>query len=271
MCKAVAMGTTANKVLALAAAEVGYLEKKSNAQLDHKTANAGSNNYTKYARDLDATAGFYNGKKQGFAWCDVFVDWLFVKSFGAETAKKMLFQPDKSYGAGCGYSAKYYKAKGRFFTKDPRPGDQIFFWDSAKTRVAHTGLVYQVTDKKVYTVEGNTSGASGVVANGGGVCKKSYKLTYGRIYGYGRPAYEEEKGVWELHMEVLKKGSKGPAVKALQLLLAGYGFSCGKWGADGDFGKATQEALKDYQKENGLEADGIAGEKTWGRLLGVDA
>ena len=269
------MAKTAAQVIALAEAEVGYLEKKSKDMLDHKTANAGSNNYTKYARDLDATPGFYNGKKQGFAWCDVFFDWLLVTCFGAEEAKTMIGQPDKSYGAGCGYSAKYYKAEGRFFTKKPKPGDQIFFWDSAKTRVAHTGLVYMVDSTKVYTIEGNTSGASGVVANGGGVCKKSYKLSYGRIYGYGRPAYDEvipvevKKEECDVNVRVLKKGSKGADVKSLQILLIGYGYSCGKAGVDGDFGSATDTALKSYQNYNNLEVDGVCGPKTWAKLLGT--
>lgn len=264
------MEKTAVQVIALAVSQVGYLEKKSNSQLNSKTANAGSKNYTKYAADLDDIPGFYNGKKQGFAWCDVFFDWLLVKSFGPEAAKAMIGQPDRSYGAGCGYSAKYYKAEGRFFTKDPKPGDQIFFWDAAKTRVAHTGLVYKVSGTKVYTIEGNTSGASGVVANGGGVCKKSYKLGYGRIYGYGRPDYDEEKERCSVEIGVLKKGAKGAAVKALQILLAGHGFDCGKAGADGDFGKDTDGALRAYQEKNGLASDGIAGAKTWSQLLGVD-
>ena len=43
----------ASAVLAIAAAEIGYHEKKSNSQLDNPTANAGSANYTKYARDFD--------------------------------------------------------------------------------------------------------------------------------------------------------------------------------------------------------------------------
>ena len=272
------MAKTAATVIALAESEVGYLEKKSNDMLDHKTANAGSNNYTKYARDLDETPGFYNGKKQGFAWCDMFFDWLMVQCFGVETAKAMIGQPDKSYGAGCGYSAKYYKAEGRFFTKDPKPGDQIFFWDSGKTKVAHTGLVYKVDSTKVYTIEGNTSGASGVVANGGGVCKKSYKLSYGRIYGYGRPAYDEavkhepdvvEEEVCSVNVKVLKKGCKGNDVKSLQILLIGYGYSCGTAGVDGDFGNATANAVKAYQNYNSLEVDGVCGPKTWSKLLGV--
>ena len=272
------MAKTAAQVIALAEAEVGYLEKKSNAMLDDKTANAGSNNYTKYARDLDAIPNFYNGKKQGYPWCDVWFDWLMVQCFGVETAKEMLGQPDKSYGAGCGYSAKYYKAKNRFFTKDPKPGDQIFFWDSGKTKVAHTGLVYKVDSTKVYTIEGNTSGASGVVANGGGVCKKSYKLSYARIYGYGRPPYDDEEDTipvdvkeeeCNVNVRVLKKGSKGADVKSLQILLIGYGYSCGKAGVDGDFGSATDTAVKSYQNYNKLEVDGIVGQKTWSKLLGV--
>lgn len=116
------MTNLASKVIEIALNEVGYLEKKSNSQLDDKTANAGSNNYTKYARDLDNIAGFYNGKKNGYAWCDVFVDWCFVKAFGVEVAKKLLCQPDKSAGAGCTQSANYYRNKGQFYTS-PKVGD----------------------------------------------------------------------------------------------------------------------------------------------------
>jgi hypothetical protein len=52
---------TVQNIIAIAEAEVGYLEKKSNANLDSKTANSGSNNYTKYSRDL-SNANFYSWK-----------------------------------------------------------------------------------------------------------------------------------------------------------------------------------------------------------------
>ena len=68
---------------------------------------------------------------------------------------------------------------------------------------------------------------------------------------------------------VLKKGSKGQSVKALQILLTGYDHPCGKYGADGDFGTDTQKAVVAYQKANGLEADGVVGPMTWAKLLGV--
>ena len=191
------MSYDVNTVLQVAENEIGYLEKKTNAKLDDKTANAGDKNYTKYARDLDAL-GFYNGRKNGFAWCDIFVDWCFVRAYGLEAALKLTNQPlgKANCGAGCRYSRNYYKKAKRLFDA-PQPGDQIFFWPKdaiGGPAVAHTGLVYRVDGTYVYTIEGNTSGANGVVANGGGVCKKKYRLTYNRIAGYGRPDWGGSSG-----------------------------------------------------------------------------
>lgn len=174
------------KVIQIALNEEGYLEKKTNKQLDDKTANAGYGNYTKYARDLDNIKYFYNGKKNGFAWCDVFIDWCFVQVYGQQKAKEVLYQPDSSTGAGCYYSMKFYENNGRLFVS-PQKGDQIFF--KRGKEIVHTGLVYNVDKTKVYTIEGNTSSASGVEANGGAVVKKSYNLTSNYIAGYGRPNY----------------------------------------------------------------------------------
>ena len=182
---------SANKVIQIALAEVGYQEKETNAELDHRTRNAGDENFTKYARDLDAI-NFYNGKKNGFAWCDVFVDWCFVQAFGERAARKMTFQPMLfllNKGAGCRYSFGYYREENRVFA-EPEPGDQIFFYASDGKSICHTGLVWQRDDTYVYTVEGNTSGQTGVVDNGGEVCKKQYRLSDSRIAGYGRPKYD---------------------------------------------------------------------------------
>ena len=184
-------GFDRRKVIALAQSEVGYLEKKTNDQLDDKTANAGSNNYTKYARDLDNIGDFYNGKKNGYAWCDVFVDWLFVQCFGVDNALDLLCASRKSSGAGCTYSLNYFIAKNQYHTRKEKPevGDQIFFGSVGNSN--HTGIVYKVDDTYVYTIEGNTSGASGVISNGGGVCAKQYLRTLTNIAGYGRPAYND--------------------------------------------------------------------------------
>lgn len=72
-----------------------------------------------------------------------------------------------------------------------------------------------------------------------------------------------------VNVSVLKKGCKGSQVKALQAILIGYGYSCGKWGADGDFGSATETAVRKYQSRNGLTTNGVVDAKTWNKLLGV--
>ncbi|MEY8356777.1 CHAP domain-containing protein [Lachnospiraceae bacterium 54-53] len=163
------------KLLQTAQAEVGYLEKASDSQLDSKTGNAGSNNYTKYARDIYPSL-------QGQAWCDMFADWCFVQAFGKVAARQLLGGEFSAYTPS---SAQYYRNRGQYHTSDPLPGDQIFFQNGV--RIYHTGMVYKVTSKKVYTVEGNTSSGSEVVANGGAVCQKEYALTNSKIDGYGRP------------------------------------------------------------------------------------
>lgn len=178
--------TAAEKVIETAANEIGYLEKATNANLDSKITNAGDKNWTKYARDLDAL-GFYSGRKNGYAWCDMFCDWCFVKTFGLELALKMTGQKLGGYGAGCTESVNYYKSIGRFYKSDPQPGDQIFFSRDGGKSFYHTGLVQRVQNGKVYAIEGNTSSAAGVVENGGAVETKSYAITYSRIGGYGRP------------------------------------------------------------------------------------
>lgn len=174
-------GLYANRVIEVAIGELGYKEKKSNSQLDDKTANAGSGNYTKYARDFDQKyPNWYNGKKNGFAWCDMFVDWCFLTAYGYANALKLLCQPEKSAGAGCTYSLRYYKNKGQYVSKNPLPGDQIFFGTSLDN-VTHTGIVEKVSGSTVYTIEGNTSDM---------VARRSYALSNSRIVGYGRPKYD---------------------------------------------------------------------------------
>lgn len=169
-----------NKAIEIALAEVGYKGKKSNSQLDNKTANI-SGKYNKYARDLDNISGFYNGKKNGYDWCDIFVDWCFVQAYGVDKALELLCQPKKSTGAGCSFSMNFYKQKGRLFNT-PQVGDQIFFGKAGD--IYHTGLVYKIENGRVYTIEGNSGNSE--------VAKWDYPIGADYIAGYGRPACDEE-------------------------------------------------------------------------------
>lgn len=64
----------------------------------------------------------------------------------------------------------------------------------------------------------------------------------------------------------LSRGSKGTAVKDMQTKLITCGYSCGSYGADGDFGSSTATALKNFQRDYGLSVDGIFGPKSKAKL-----
>lgn len=170
-----------NKVIAIAKAENGYLEKRSNSQLDSKTANAGSGNYTKYWRDL---ANWGLGNYQAQYWCAAFVHWCFVQAFGLANAKKLLLHAPY---ISCDTLASKSKAAGRRYIS-PNVGDVVVFWNGS--RYSHTGIVYQVSGGYFYTIEGNTSGASGVVSNGGGVVVGKRYVVSGTSHRFHRPDYE---------------------------------------------------------------------------------
>ena len=211
-------------VIDIALAEVGYLEKKSNRSLDSKTANAGSANYTKYGRDMHKL--YPSVMDFPASWCDAFVDWCFYKAYGVANAKALLAGDFNDYTVA---SAQLYKNK-KAWGNTPKIGAQIFFKNN--TRICHTGLVYDVDERYVYTVEGNTSGASGIVPNGGGVCKKKYLKTNSRIAGYGYPKYDEEKKT------TTKKKSNQIIAKEVV---------AGKWGNGAARKKALMEAGYDYE------------------------
>lgn len=64
----------------------------------------------------------------------------------------------------------------------------------------------------------------------------------------------------------LAMGDKGDAVKTMQTMLIKLGYSCGKYGADGDFGSGSLASVKAFQRDNGLVADGLYGEATKAKL-----
>lgn len=266
--------TDIERVVAAALAEVGQCEKDNGDALDDPSVK-GWGNWTKYARDVDAT-DLYDAKVQGQPWCCTFVTDIHLKCFGVANARRMLCYPVKSKGYNCEHVANYYKAAGRW-SKTPQVGAQIIF-SSKKYVHAHTGIVVGVTDTTITTVEGNTNPTTGVVSNGGSVCKKEYPRNYAWILGYGMPLYdgveipkEETEDVFvSPKLRQLKKGVKdGNDVKALQTLLIAGGYSCGARGADRSFGSATDAAVRKYQSDHGLTADGVVGAVTWGKLLGA--
>ena len=300
------MANTVDKVLAIAKAEVGYLEKKNGdaRYLYDKRANAGYNNYTKYGKEMHEI--YPTVMDYPAAWCDCFVDWCVYKAYGVATAKSLL---DGNFDDYTVASALMYKNHNAWYTNNPKVGDQVFFKNSYGG-ICHTGLVIAVDNLYVHTIEGNTSAALGVVANGGGVAQKKYALNYNRIAGYGRPKYDKGNSNTNTVIEPVSsnsvkytkkqfikdvqkaigasidgiagpetlsktvtvsksKNKKHAVVRPIQNYLNALGYNCGV--ADGEAGPKFDAAVKAYQKANGCVADGeiTARNKTWKKLLGL--
>jgi GH25 family lysozyme M1 (1,4-beta-N-acetylmuramidase) len=253
------------KLILIAKNEIGYLEKKSNSQLDDKTANAGSNNYTKYWRDIKPSY-------QGQPWCAAFVSWCFMKAFGLDKAKKLLKH----------WPYVYCPTMSELFTLNsyPKIGDIVIFYHNGT--FTHTGLVTAVIGDKFYTIEGNTSGASGIIANGGGVCAKSYYNSKLPGTKFCTPDYSlvtsstesTTGGSYMFTPETVKSGDKNTSVLLLQEILRARGFK----GKTGKALKLTRKAdantiyaLKAYQesRKEVLAVDGVCGPATWKDLIAI--
>ena len=222
------------KLVSWANAQVGYRE--------------GDNNYNKYAENADLQK-LYGWKPQNEPWCDTFVDTGFVECFGLEMASKLTYQPIGKGSAACRYSAGFYSAHEAFY-QSPEVGDQVFFY--ADGGINHTGIVVQVGMGAIETIEGNSSDT---------VARRSYSISSTNIAGYGRPdwgavADEDAPATPEPQplapkitgLLVLQRGDKGEVVRAAQFLLNGRKCSVGIWGADGEFGPATESATLAFQR-----------------------
>lgn len=258
------MNKAIKKVILIAKNEIGYLEKKSNSQLDSKTANSGSANYTKYWRDVKPSY-------QGQPWCACFVSWCFMKAFGLETAKKLLKH----------WPYVYCPTMSGLFTlnANPKVGDIVIFKHNGT--FTHTGLVTAVVGDRFYTIEGNTSGASGIIANGGGVCAKSYLNSQMPGTKFCTPDWKIVNrtstnvsigGKYMFEPKTVKLGSKGTSVLLLQEILVARDFR----GADNQIlsldrvaGENTIRALNSYKKSRNMKQDGICDETVWKDLIAL--
>ena len=245
------MGITVKDVLDLALAQVGYLEKASPKDEDSMLENAGSNNYTKFGRDLAQNVG--SPYADGVAWCDMTVDWLFWKLGGKQAIIDQLY----GLSAYTPTSAQYFKNNNAWYTgKSPKPGYQIFFKNSK--RICHTGIVLKCENGTVYTIEGNTSSAKGVVANGGCVRQKSYPVTYAGIAGYGIPKCAANPSEINVPTASAVKKLQAKDIKEVQKFLnknvmLGFikaGIFTDKLDVDGIYGKMTRHAILAAWKQN---------------------
>ena len=250
---------TANEVLDVARSQIGVTENPPNS------------NCTPYGK-----AYGWNG----VPWCVIFLWWCFREAWASD-----LFCGGEKVAA-VEQVIHYAKSHGQWVTAPYKPGDVLCYDFELDGSEDHVGIVESVNVASVVAIEGNTS-AYGSQDNGGAVLRKTRPLY--QIMGALRPEYYDENGgddkpvvpdnpdddneTEEFDVATLKmisKGSGGRQVRSMQMLLIGYGFSCGSYGADGVCGVMTDAAIRSFQRSAGLEEDGICGPLTWGALLGAN-
>ena len=228
--------------------KVTYMEKNYGANWK-KNADAKENKY--YA------AALYGSKWIGHtvADCSGLFYWAFKKLGGSIY-----------HGSNTIYD-KYCSKHGKItddIRKSMKPGTAVFVDHSGKK--THIGL---------YVGNGKCIEASSTQA---GVCTSN--LSAGKWTYYGElkdvayssenapetPSAPQDDKPSVPTLPTLKRGSKGEFVTLLQTKLANLGYDLGSCGVDGDYGKATEAAVKKFQKDHGLTADGITGKNTWAAL-----
>lgn len=262
-----------SKVIEIALQEVGYTE--------------GPNNWTKYARDLDAIK-YFNSSKQNVAWCGTFNYWSILKACVPEdrsdSEKKwdalyFTYQPSSDNCAcACRYGAQYFCDHGAFYSS-PKVGDIAFY--GKRGSETHQGIVYQVLGNgKFKAIEGNHNNEVAIVTRSVSECS-----------GFGRPRYDDEPspspeptptppeptptppepsgesypGPWpEIPSRgYFQKGDTGSEVEKLQNFLIWMDADClSTYGADGIIGYETLTAVKLVQGMLGVKVDGFYGPKT---------
>lgn len=136
-----------------------------------------------------------------------------------------------------------------------KPGTAVFVYKSAKNNYSHVGLY--IGNNEVIEA---ASSEKGVIKSKASDKKWTH---WGELKGV-------EYSDTPVTKPTLKKGDKGAWVTLAQTELINKGYSCGKTGADGDFGNNTEAAVKRFQNDYGLKVDGIIGQDTWNALDGAE-
>ena len=197
-------------------------------------------------------------------WCATTVSAAFIKAGLTDIA------PTE---CSCSKMIELYKKLGCWKEADsyrPSPGD-VMMYDWQDNGIGdntgapdHVGIVEKVVGNTITVIEGN---------KGQAVARRTLAVNGKYIRGYCLPAYAKKvtkeapktSETIKVELPILRNGSTGGSVGALQILLNGYDFNCGK--VDGSFGPDTLAAVKAFQRAMKLTVDGSVGPATWAALL----
>ena len=142
------------------------------------------------------------------------------------------------------------------------PGAAVFTHSKSSGYITHVGYLYKPVKENEPSGDWYVIEAKGVMY--GVCCTKLYSGNWNR-WGWMSKYFDYEEDVaveYTLGDRLLENGVEGEDVKQLQESLIRLGYDCGRWGADGEFGDATEMAVMEFQKSHRLTADGRYGAKT---------
>lgn len=169
--------------------------------------------------------------------------------------------------AYCPFVVNYARTHNQWITSGYREGDLLLYDWNKDGQADHIGYCAGISGGNVLSIEGNWSDRVQQVSRYHGNVMGAYRPTYATdtpCPPANKPADNSPPA-----LPVLKRGDKGETVRAAQLLLIGRDFTVGGTGADGDFGRATQAGVTNFQTAHGLDADGVIGNSTWRAMLGL--
>lgn len=154
------------------------------------------------------------------------------------------------------------KGSGLIPAKYRVPGAAVF-WGTSAANIHHVAYLYKPVKDGVpagdwYLIEARGV-YYGVVMTKLNERKPNYWGWMTKYFDYDQSGVSVPTDAPATSTRILRNGDEGEDVKAMQTNLIRLGYDCGRWGADGDFGDATEMALKKFQSEHGLEADGEYG------------
>ena len=135
------------------------------------------------------------------------------------------------------------------------PGTAVFVYDERRDNYKHIGLY--IGGSKVIEA---SSTDSGVIFSNITATKWTH---WGELKAVN---YEETTPIGAGWRPTIRRGNKGDYVKEAQTMLYNLGYNLGSYGIDGDFGKATESAVKEFQRDHKLNQDGVIGPLTWDAL-----
>lgn len=155
------------------------------------------------------------------------------------------------------------KGKGMIPASFRVPGAAVFWSDGGASSIHHVAYLYKPVNANNPKGDWYIIEARGVMY---GVVMTKLNDRKPNFWGWMTKYFDYDQPVVTTPVTpydgTLRHGDEGNAVKQMQTNLIRLGYDCGKWGADGDFGDATEIALKEFQRQHGLEPDGVFGPKT---------